>query len=421
MAHIGFVSTRFSGSDGVSLESEKWARMLSDDGHESFWFAGKLDRDPRRSMLIEEAFFEQPDNAAINAAVWGRLKRSPEINRMIRDLAEFLKQKLYDFTRRFSIDILLVENALTIPMHIPLGLAITDFIAETETPTIAHHHDFYWERTRFSISAVRDYLDMAFPPSLPTIEHVVINSAARDELAWRKGLAALIVPNVLDFDHPPDFSDRKLREIREAIGLELDDIILLQPTRVVPRKGIEHAITIVSKLKNPRCKLIITHESGDEGEAYLRALQEMAHDEGVDLRFLQTRPPRFFEPAYQPGNSSDALSLWEIYPCVDCVTYPSLYEGFGNALLEAFYFKKPVVINRYSIWIQDIEPKGFKTMVMDGYVTREVVEKVRTILIDQEAAEAITDHNYAIATRYYSYAVLRRKLRTLVINATGLE
>ena len=40
------------------------------------------------------------------------------------------------------------------------------------------------------------------------------------------------------------------------------------------------------------------------------------------------------------------------------MTYPSTYEGFGNALLEAIYFRVPVVINRYSIYVQDIEPKG---------------------------------------------------------------
>ena len=38
---IGFVSTRLSGPDGVSLETAKWARVFSDLGHECFYFAGK--------------------------------------------------------------------------------------------------------------------------------------------------------------------------------------------------------------------------------------------------------------------------------------------------------------------------------------------------------------------------------------------
>ena len=36
---------------------------------------------------------------------------------------------------------ILPENVLTIPMHLPLGIALTELIAETQIPTIAHHHD----------------------------------------------------------------------------------------------------------------------------------------------------------------------------------------------------------------------------------------------------------------------------------------
>jgi len=68
-----------------------------------------------------------------------------------------LKIRLQEFIEQFKIDLLVVENALTIPMHIPLGVALTEYIAETLIPTIAHHHDFYWERTRFSVNAYIQY------------------------------------------------------------------------------------------------------------------------------------------------------------------------------------------------------------------------------------------------------------------------
>ncbi|MBW1899047.1 MAG: glycosyltransferase family 1 protein, partial [Deltaproteobacteria bacterium] len=44
--NIGFVSTRFAGVDGVTMEASKWAKVLEDSGHHSFWFAGELDREP---------------------------------------------------------------------------------------------------------------------------------------------------------------------------------------------------------------------------------------------------------------------------------------------------------------------------------------------------------------------------------------
>ena len=58
---------------------------------------------------------------------------------------------------------------------------------------------------------------------------------------------------------------------------------------------------------------------------------------------------------------------------------------------------------------------------MDGFVTQEVVDRVRHILADKQAGAEMVDDNYRLATRYYSYAVLRRRLQTLVINVMGLD
>ncbi|CAE7479666.1 gtfA, partial [Symbiodinium sp. CCMP2456] len=89
---------------------------------------------------------------------------------------------------------------------------------------------------------------------------------------------------------------------------------------------------------------------------------------------------------------------------------------FGNALIEAFYYRKPVLVNRYSIFVSDIEPKGFKVITMNGYMTRDVVQKVRAVIDDPEYREQMVEHNYELGKRFFSYAVLRRKLRALVTN-----
>lgn len=414
---IGFVSTRFSGTDGVSLESAKWARILWDHRHVSYWYAGKLDRDPGASMLVPEAYFYDRDNVWINERAFGIRQRLPELTRKIYEVAEHLKHTLYEFKTQFEIDILVVENALCLPMHIPLGVAITHFIAETATPTIAHHHDFYWERPRFSVNAVEDFLTMAFPPTLPSLQHVTINSFAQEDLSWRKGASSILVPNVLDFETAPPEEPAET-DFRQRIGLEEDDIMLLQPTRVVPRKGIEHSIALVSQLKNPKCKLVVSHESGDEGLEYQDSLIELAEQSGVDLRFVHAQLPSANRSGIAEG---PGISLAEVYAQADLITYPSLYEGFGNALLEAFYYRKPVLVNRYSIFISDIEPKGFKVITMNGFLTRNVLEQVRKVIADKKYRNEMVDHNFGLGKKFFSYSVLRRRLRSLITAFTGLD
>ena len=107
--------------------------------------------------------------------------------------------------------------------------------------------------------------------------------------------------------------------------------------------------------------------------------------------------------------------------CADFVTYTSLYEGFGNAFLEAVYFRKPLLINRYEVFVRDIEPQEFDLIVMDGFITERVVKQVREVLESPERREMMVDHNYAVATRHYSYEVLRKRLAFLIANFFGIE
>jgi glycosyltransferase involved in cell wall biosynthesis len=415
--NIGFVSTRFAGTDGVTLETSKWAHVLKKAGHRYFWFAGLLDRSPETSFLVPEAFFRHEKNRWIDEQVFGKKRRDSAVTDAIFDLKIQLKKQLQEFIHAFKIDLLVAENILTIPMHIPLGIALTEIIAETDIPTIAHHHDFYWERTRYAVNAVGDYLRMAFPPKLPSIEHVVINSAAQEALALRTGVSSIIIPNVLDFENPPSINESHTDAFWQSIGLQKDDVKILQPTRIVQRKGIEHAITLVEELNDPRYKLIISHEAGDEGLDYAEWIREDAKERGVDLRMVNIH---MSDPMNPDVNHKETYSLWDVYPHADFITYPSLYEGFGNAFLEAVYFKKPLLINRYATFVQDIEPKGFDLIAMDGYLTQKTVSKVKEVLESPDRRAKMVNTNYEVASRHYSYAVLRRWLNIMLTNFFGV-
>ena len=416
--NIGFVSTRLAGTDGVSLEAAKWAEVLEASGHHCYWFAGELDRDPDTSLLVEEAHFEHDTVKWVQERAFGRKGRKSAVTDMIHALRSLLKVKLFEFIEGFQIDLLIAQNSLTIPMHIALGLALTEVAAETEMPTIAHHHDFYWERVRFTVTGVHDYLQMAFPPNLPNIHHVVINSVAQEELAHRTGISSIVIPNVLDFENPPRIDHEYTMNLRREIGLEEDHIMILQPTRIIQRKGIEHAIELVKQLRDSKYKLVISHEAGDEGYDYVDWLSEQAREDGVDLHLIATRVG---EKRIINANGERKYSLWDVYPHADFITYPSLYEGFGNAFLEAIYFRKPLLVNRYGVFVRDIEPQDYELVVMDGFLTKRVVQQVREILENPQRKKQLTNHNYEVATRHYSYAVLRKRLNFLLGNFFGIE
>jgi glycosyltransferase involved in cell wall biosynthesis len=413
---IGFISTRFHGTDGVTLEARKWAYILQSLGHQCFWMAGLLDSPPAVSHSAPLAYFNHPQIATLQTKLFGVATRSRAVTNEIHTIKEQLKDELYRFIDQFQIEVLIPQNILAIPMHVPLGIALTEVMAETGLPTIAHHHDFVWERERFIVTSVNDYLRAAFPNALPAVQHVVINSMAQQELARRCSLASSIIPNILDFETPPPGIDDYNADLRREIGIRDDDWLILQPTRVVARKGIEHAIELTRRLNDPRAKLVISHPAGDEGNAYLQMLRDRIEDAKIDVRFISDRVG---ENRGTLPDGRKVYTLFDIYPHADLVTYPSHYEGFGNAFLEAIYFSKPVVVNTYAVYARDIDPLGFKTIAMSQVVTREIVEQTREILRNRSMREEWAKTNFELGLKYFSYSVARRKLGARLANLFG--
>jgi glycosyltransferase involved in cell wall biosynthesis len=407
---VGFVSTRLAGTDGVSLETDKWADVFEQEGFTCYYFGGELDSPPERSYLVKEAHFTHRAIKNIYHNCFGVRVRPSSTTEKIHKLTRLLKDHLYKFIDKFGIELLVPQNALTIPLNIPLGVALTQLISETGMPAIAHHHDFFWERQHFMKNAVWEYLNMAFPPHVPYIHHVVINSSGDNQLSLRTGISATVIPNVMDFDNPPPPPDEYTSDVRQSFGIEDDELFILQPTRVVKRKGIEHAIELVHRL-GLKAKLVISHASGDEGYDYEQRVREYSKLMKVDTLFVSNI---INEQRGTTKNGRKIYTLEDIYPHADLVTYPSNFEGFGNAFLEAIYFRKPIVVNTYSIYTMDIQPKGFDVIEIDGYVTEEAVLKAREVLGSRKRREEMVANNYEIAKRCYSYNTLRQKLRPLI-------
>jgi glycosyltransferase involved in cell wall biosynthesis len=381
-------------------------------GYSCYFFSGLSDWDPDISMIEEEAYFGNPRIVDIQERCFGVTVRSESLSGEIQAIRFRLKRALYEFTEKFGIDLLIAENALTIPMHIPLGLAITEFIAETGMPVIAHHHDFVWERQRFSVNCITDYISVAFPPRIHSINHVVINSEARQQLSHRCGLSSTIIPNVFDFDTPPPELDDYGRCMRNDLGIG-DELLLLQPTRMVARKGIEHAIELASRLKSKKAHLLVSHQERDEGSEYFQRSMDYADLLGVDLI---VRPDLIGSERGLTEDGRKKYSLWDCYLNADFVTYPSTYEGFGNAFLEALWFKKPILVNRYSIFQQDIEPLDFDVVVMDTYITPETVDTVNAMLDSPDAIEVMTERNFELGKKFFSFSLLEQRLRQVLMN-----
>jgi glycosyltransferase involved in cell wall biosynthesis len=157
--------------------------------------------------------------------------------------------------------------------------------------------------------------------------------------------------------------------------------------------------------------VVISHASGDEGPAYEAYLRDYADLMGVRLSFAAGT---FDEYRGRTQDDHKIYALADAYREADLIAYPSIVEGFGNAFLEAIYYRRPVVVRRYDVFRVDIEPKGFEVVPFDDFITEETVRQAEAMLDDQALADGVVARNYERGRQYYSYSVLERRLVSLL-------
>jgi glycosyltransferase involved in cell wall biosynthesis len=424
------LSTRLAGTDGVSLEASKLCTALARLGFESVACAGELDhathrqtdaaadRGASQAAPPEGAFaagweipamhFRDPAAVALGERAFGGEDPDPGLEREIEGEARALAESLQEVVRRVRPELLVVQNAWAIPMQLPLAGALARLARATGLPVLSHEHDYWWERERFCRTRIPAFVARHFPYHGPRVAHLCINGAARRELRRRRGLEARVLPNVMDFATPAPGVDAFNADFREAAGVGAGERLFLQPTRVVPRKGIELAIDLLAALDDARNILVISHPAGDEGLDTLRRLEERARGARVALRYVADRVG---DRRGRDASGRKRYALTDAYPQADFVTYPSLYEGFGNALLETVYFRRPALVNRYPVYREDIAPKGFRFVEIEGRVDQRAVTEVARLLDAPHEVEAMTAHNFALAARHYGLDTVERVCR----------
>ena len=425
---IGFIIGRIGGVDGVALETEKWIQVLKKMGHEIFILSGQFQNwkiDRTHDTLVPEMSFFSPES------FWGQKKAFFHPDTNTTDLMEhvalysrIISDKIIKWGIGNKIDLLVSENASALPSHLTMGMGIKLAVETLGLPTITHDHDFAWERGDRYISPhkeINQFVEDAFPLRLPNSYHAVINLNAQKTLKERYNRNSVVVPNVMDFSVPFGEKTSKNKNLKADLGLEEDDLLLFQITRIVERKGIEVAIKLVDKLDNKKIKLVITGDyKDDEGSRYYNMLVNLIHELKVSRQIIFASHIIHNKGLSGEGNDT-SYSLSDAYANASACTYFSIYEGFGNAFVEALLAKRPIFVNNYKpVYWPDIGNKGFKAVMLeDNVLTDDAVEQMREVIFNENLNREIAEFNYALGKKHFSYETLELKMKELISIATG--
>ena len=409
---IGIIIGRIGGVDGVALETEKWIDILKKLGNEVFIMSGefeswKMDYEhnylfPALSFFSAEAEWEQ------RKAFFEPDKDAGPLLDHVENWSNMIEEAMLKWVTAKKIDVLLSENASALPCQLSMGVAIKKLIQKTGLPIVTHDHDFHWERGERYVSVhpeINQFVDANFPLLLPNVKHAVINTFGVETFKNRFDIDATLVPNVMDFNRIYGVPTPENKFFLRDVGVSEDEIALLQVTRIVRRKGIETAISLIDKLADKKLKLVITgNNNDDENKEYYNELIDQIHELNLSNQII-----------FAAHKVLDHKDLSDVYAHGRAATYFSTYEGFGNAFVETILAKKPIFVNNYKpVYMQDIGNKGFETvMIEDGSLTNHSVQQMSDIIYNPKRCLEIGEFNFNLGKKHFSYEVLEEKLSGL--------
>src|ERR1700754_1595651 len=199
---MAIVSNRVGMADGVSVTIAQWAMALRRIGVQVRLVAGEGEPDVRvRGLALDDV--APPGRRALAAAL-------------------------------DDCDVVIADNVCSLPMNRAAGEAVAEYLRGR--PAVLRHHDLPWEREK--------YADITtWPPDDPSWQHVTVNELARRSLAARRGIIATTIYH--------GFEESPRPEARARVRAQLDvgdRLLVLQPTRAIPRKNVHVGLALAEAL-----------------------------------------------------------------------------------------------------------------------------------------------------------------------------
>ena len=470
---IGIIHSLIGKNDGVSIVIDQTVKAMSKHlkiNIGNFFFLA-AHSSPRFNAQTDEVFWHKSD-AHKEILVNFNNENVEGLDELIHENAVYAKDVIKKWVDDNYIDLIIAHNT-SHPYNFITAVGLGYYFEELRSEGIiwpklmVWWHDSYFERDIFAhpnpvIQKYLKYLPGAYVNSIAFINKKQVELGKKVFQMYNKEIdidrffanRTTVVPNTSDIPWdweqlasqsefpiaPPQdtynnsfFKDIGLEQQAESKGFTMDDtVILLQHTRIVPRKRIELAIDLAFELekkfkKNNKEKcvaLVVSGHSGDEQNAYLNNLYvhytekcKADPDSNVLLIFgehhvLSHRDiivdTKFYKFAEIPSVIAAHGGIG---------TYFSDVEGFGNNLLEMISLGLPAVINKYEIYKEEIEKLGFSLPAIDNTaVTEELVDQAYRLLTDIEYRNRVVLHNLKVLKENFDHEIIARKLKPIIIS-----
>ncbi|MBW2967567.1 glycosyltransferase family 4 protein [Candidatus Woesearchaeota archaeon] len=409
--NIAVIASRLKCIDAISVEADHWIDKYSKLGYNVHLIAGKFGEPVElQSFELPEMDYKHPEIRGLKRIVFGAQlnkdgKKAADI--LVNNLVKRIKGPLKNYLLQNKIDLLSIEDALASMKNLPLNIALRQIVEELKIPTISRYHYLPWDNPYFSKHNNFPKITEQVPPNLKNIIHITNTFSAKQKLNEKRKIISKVVPNTIDLDQLQN-TDLYNKDLRKDLGIGQDQLIFIQPTRVKRNKCIEKSIKLVAEINDIMKKdnvLIVTGSPVYSRGNYFEEIVKRAKKQNVNMILANDR----IFLARHMNTQQKFYSMHDAYVHADVVLYPNTGDAFGNPVIEAAAYRKPLVVNTFPNTKEFLD-KGFRFVVMDQKVTNEVISDLYELIADKAKLTETVEHNHELLKKHYSSDILDEAL-----------
>ncbi|HEC89186.1 MAG TPA: glycosyltransferase [Thermoplasmatales archaeon] len=260
------------------------------------------------------------------------------------DKIEIFSNKIYQYLNKTlgNIDIVIAHNVLTMHYNLPLTMALHRLAEIKKIISWNHDSPYFYKNYDSSLDfppwdVLKKYNDKIY--------YVTISNSRSKEFRKLYGIRENlpVIPNGID---PIRFFrlDRTTVKLIDENDLFSSDLIIVQPSRLHPRKNIELSIKVLYALhkKGLKAKLLLSgaydpHEK--KNVEYYYKLRRLIKKFDLDEYVIIVAEYKFKNGGKM---TADRITIRDLYLISDLLFLPSTQEGFGLPIIEAGMIKLPV-------------------------------------------------------------------------------
>lgn len=234
--------------------------------------------------------------------------------------------------------------------------------------TTLHNPDYTYEDSGRWTFKIRKLLDR-YSAKLTNTNFIAVSELVKEDFEKQLKFKNIkVLPNCIEVSRFVRLDASIIKEKRKELGINDDDFIILNVGRIHPQKGQTHLIEAFNLVQkdNPQAKLIIAGIFGNDINRKEAQLKNRIATLGLSANVIFLK---------------DRRDIPEIMNASDIFAFPSLYEGFGIAMIEAMASGLPVVAS-------DIIPLN---KIIRNNIDGILVEKQNYKILADKISELIKD------------------------------